>query len=407
MSSCKRRNAIKPYNKKAIAVANNIQSSCNTYEERKKWMDEYIIAGGAWECADPKGAKPNSTTQPCTNEANKSDDNKLVIKIYDSENDKLLGISILFEPIELDIIKEQQKKVQSSDQPIADTSVINITPPNVNIYNAIVYSKMINEQYSFSMETKKDGIAKTTNKPTGKYQVTIAQEGYQLFKKLLSVNRGNNSYEFELKKQTYLYFAIYYKEEDDAFKLAANTWKNNIMSNKNKDIHFFIDKEVETENDFKNAWKVLYKEATDKNMIVLEGRIFSHASKTDETETDGLEFAPDLTNQAIGSTLEYEEIKNLEVLPWSKSGQLILHGCNTGLERGGWSPAQIFCNSQNVTTIGQAGYAYFSEKDIEYIEFNGLSQGESLFLWAYERRKNAFLLLGSGEKIPGNKFTPK
>ncbi len=65
MGDCKNRKAIKPLNKQARADANNTQSTCSNYVERKKWMNAYITAGGAWECADPKGSNPKEPCAPC------------------------------------------------------------------------------------------------------------------------------------------------------------------------------------------------------------------------------------------------------------------------------------------------------------------------------------------------------
>jgi len=65
MSDCKRRRAKKPLNAKAVAQANQIQPNARNYSERKRWMDAYIAAGGAWECVDPAKKKVGSPVVPC------------------------------------------------------------------------------------------------------------------------------------------------------------------------------------------------------------------------------------------------------------------------------------------------------------------------------------------------------
>ncbi|HUS92318.1 MAG TPA: hypothetical protein VM389_08600 [Phycisphaerae bacterium] len=39
--------------------------SAEDYEDRRRWMDAYIAAGGAWECADPAGRTPDEPELPC------------------------------------------------------------------------------------------------------------------------------------------------------------------------------------------------------------------------------------------------------------------------------------------------------------------------------------------------------
>lgn len=65
MGECKRRKAIKPLNTKARDTADKIQATCRNSAERKSWMNAYIAAGGAWECADPKGKKKDEICIPC------------------------------------------------------------------------------------------------------------------------------------------------------------------------------------------------------------------------------------------------------------------------------------------------------------------------------------------------------
>ncbi len=64
-ATCRNRRATRPLNQSAVAAANAAQPSCGSYPERKRWMDAYIAAGGAWECACPDGRAPSDPAQPC------------------------------------------------------------------------------------------------------------------------------------------------------------------------------------------------------------------------------------------------------------------------------------------------------------------------------------------------------
>jgi hypothetical protein len=170
-----------------------------------------------------------------------------------------------------------------------------------------------------------------------------------------------------------LYFTIYYQVGDDAFKKAAETWRkekglNNICTT----TVCYLGIEVKTEPQFKKAWLDIYTKALAGHYRVMEGRLFTHASI--HKNRDGLEFAGDPADPAADdptsgeTTLEKVEISNLEKLPWDRTGLLGLHGCNTGIERNGWSPAKTFCNSQKVRTFGQMGYAFFSENKDKFTD---------------------------------------
>jgi hypothetical protein len=200
-----------------------------------------------------------------------------------------------------------------------------------------------------------------------------------------------------------MYFAIYYQVDDEAFKRAAESWKSDIKAlSEISDDKLFIMHEVKTETDFKDAWRDIY--STTKKKIgstgIVQGRIFSHSSKG--SDQDGLEFKSEKKGGNDG-TLTKKEIALLDKLPWdSKTGHLILHGCNTGLvmERG-WCPAQEFANRQGIRTTGQQGYAYFSKLWDQHEE---IATEGAVYLWAYERRKNG--ILGDGTRMEGLVFSP-
>jgi hypothetical protein len=68
----------------------------------------------------------------------------------------------------------------------------------------------------------------------------------------------------------------------------------------------------------------------------------------------------------------------------------------------GWTPAEVIAKAQRVRTIGQAGYAYFSQNYTTYVEWH--PSYPVVYLWAYHRAKNG--LAGGGERMPGKEFRP-
>jgi len=69
MTKCLNRKAMKPLDIQATRKANKVQSSCSSPIERTKWIDAYIAAGGAWECADPKEKEVDQNKEPCPYDA--------------------------------------------------------------------------------------------------------------------------------------------------------------------------------------------------------------------------------------------------------------------------------------------------------------------------------------------------
>lgn len=195
-----------------------------------------------------------------------------------------------------------------------------------------------------------------------------------------------------------LFFSIYYKTGDDAFKHASDNWMKIVKTQEgfnNGDDHFYS-REIYTENDFMVAWKEINDKATAGGYQVWAGHVLSHASKQTDSN-DGLEF------HKVGNegTLKQDEILGLKKLAWSDSGYLILAGCNTGLAgQRGWTPAEAFSRSQGVPTIGQTGYAYFSENWCSYDEKE--SADRNICLWAYKRGKNDSL--GGGGRMLGKVY---
>lgn len=192
-----------------------------------------------------------------------------------------------------------------------------------------------------------------------------------------------------------LYFSIFYKVKDDAFKSAALYWEQYVkrMEKFNPVQDVFLRFEVLTESEFKQAWLQVQGVAKAKRLQVAAANLLTHASKQSNGK-DGLEFKGSASENG---TLEVAEIRTLPRLPWAKNSYLILSGCNTGIVgTRGWCPAQVFSQTQKVHTLGQQGYAYFSKKWEQYVEKGAADTG--IYLWAYKHRRNAeYLGIGSAE----------
>jgi len=78
MSQCKNRRPLRPLNDTAVKKANSAQPKCGSLAEKTQWINVYIAAGGAWECADPANKKIDEPLEVCPN---KKEDKKHSIKI--------------------------------------------------------------------------------------------------------------------------------------------------------------------------------------------------------------------------------------------------------------------------------------------------------------------------------------
>lgn len=199
-----------------------------------------------------------------------------------------------------------------------------------------------------------------------------------------------------------LIFGIYYRVDDHAFKRALQTELELVRASVewNPDRDVIITKEVKHEPEFKSAWQDIHKETLTSNFEVIQGYVFTHASKP-TGERSGLEFAPAHGSDA---TLRRDEIEALAKMPWAKNALLDMRGCNTAMtgERRSWSIAEVMAKSQGVKTVGQMGYSYFSESRTEYKAITGATP--KLYLWAFHRKKNE--LFGDGSMIPAKTYTP-
>lgn len=199
-----------------------------------------------------------------------------------------------------------------------------------------------------------------------------------------------------------LFFALYYKTDDDAFKRAAATWKKEVQSWEGyfSGPDAFYEKEIVSEADFKHAWQEIADKAKKESRVAWMGNCFTHASKQTDGN-DGLEF---LSGNGEDGTLKRAEISSLPKLPWDKaSGCLILSSCNSGLlGRRAWTPAETFAKSQGVVTLGQTGYAYFSTEWNKYDK--STPESNPLYLWAYQRGQNS--TFGNGCRMFGKVYNP-
>jgi hypothetical protein len=202
--------------------------------------------------------------------------------------------------------------------------------------------------------------------------------------------------------QPRLFFALYYRVEDDAFRHAARTWLDDMKQQEGyslADDELFL--EITTEKDFRFAWCMVSARASEGGTKVMAGAIFSHATLQSDGR-DGLELGANLDHDG---TLKRDEIPCLPVLPWAKDGYLVLTGCNTGnAQARDWSPAELFARHQRVMTLGQTGFSTFSKSWCTHRR-NWLPAREHIALWAYRRTDNDEE--GDGARMEGAIFRPQ
>ena len=171
--------------------------------------------------------------------------------------------------------------------------------------------------------------------------------------------------------------AIFYYQKDGetSFYRAALTLEREIKNKKIFDkkcdtVHLFP---IRLADDFDKEWKKL-KELSERGekSKIQELHILTHSGK-------GEIYLNDFT---LGS----DDISTLEKLNWTnKNSEIVLHGCNSGLcDSSGNSVAGAFHDRQQVTAVGQSGYAQFSENKNSRMPWDRIdSESEDVYLWSY------------------------
>ena len=194
-----------------------------------------------------------------------------------------------------------------------------------------------------------------------------------------------------------------------SFVDAAETWRKDVEARPafKPGADLFIRADVRKVGDFVDAWQHILAEAKQRNMEVQAGALFTHSSYLGSLigSDTGLEFAdgPGDPNK----TLDKEALRALPVLPWSRpSGVLELHGCNSGVMRGItlWAPAQLLAHTQSVTTIGEAGWSYFSKYPEVFYPIDRTST--RVYLHAYPTGRNTGVSITGGNRLTPFVFHP-
>jgi hypothetical protein len=141
----------------------------------------------------------------------------------------------------------------------------------------------------------------------------------------------------------------------------------------------------ETESDFKSSWNFIAKHFDEKGIKVSKLEIFAHGGINYSDRTGTLEFNP-VNDSLNNGTLTADEIRNLGQINFSKTGEIILHSCMSGVG-GDNSVGQAFANSQNVTVQAQAGFTTFSDVFHEHSYVSPFATSP-VYLESYNRSDN-------------------
>ena len=195
---------------------------------------------------------------------------------------------------------------------------------------------------------------------------------------------GGNLYSFVLNRVSYCldklglyrWVAIYYSRSDQPeFRRAAETYKNEIgrSSTFNSKCDSVIIKGALTADDFRKVWGEVNNETRmEGNQYTIKSlHIFTHSGP-------GMLFLR-------GTSLNASSMEKLTRLNWATGGSVVCHGCNTGIhDEDGNSVAKSLAAGQGVRSLGQTGFAQFSENPNRRTWFTRVdSDSQNVYLWSY------------------------
>lgn len=205
-----------------------------------------------------------------------------------------------------------------------------------------------------------------------------------------------------IKRKKLLYIMLYYNGKEasggEQCRCAANYKTERIMRGgsfnmfdtdilKNVEVQQF---QIYKIKDFQETWTKVYKLANQDNYTLQEVHIFAHGGHN--------------VFYLKGENFTYDLVANLEVLPFSKTGALVLHTCRGGRfednnkdDYGNLTSnqciARVFSEHLKTKVIGQMTYSLFNPVtslggtkyyNMEYLR-RGLTLGLSnLVLWSYK-----------------------
>ena len=195
---------------------------------------------------------------------------------------------------------------------------------------------------------------------------------------------GGNLYSFVLNRVPYCldklglyrWVAIYYSRFDQPeFRRAAETYKNEIerSSTFNSKCDSVIIKGALTADEFRKVWGEVNNETRKEgNQYKIKSlHIFTHSGP-------GRLFL-------YGTSLNASTMEALTRLNWAAGGHVICHGCSTGVhDEDGNSVAKSLAAGQGVRSLGQTGFAQFSENLNRRTWFTRVdSDSQNVYLWSY------------------------
>ena len=213
-----------------------------------------------------------------------------------------------------------------------------------------------------------------------------------------------------------IYFAIYFlnpvSDPPKSFEKAANTWLDQQRWFRGREKQFgkktgcdeYLAKGVTTREDFIKAWNEILasSDALEKKCHgsgkIAKGAWFGHSgfnSKTDEPEIN-----------LSKSDISIADIKGFAKLPWKDKATMTLFSCRSGIAGAGMTLAGEFAKAQNVTTIGQKGYTYFSSDPAQDVPIK--PDDKKIYLGAFVRRRNFWYSWGyfAGHVLAPTEFNP-